>query len=256
MVKINKKKKKRISDRYQTRHQKRIIITSEDLTQTEYHLNETKTQIKNHNKLMQYFTNENITHHIYHNSIYYQRTLERHNLIVFYYGLQGYVSKVSYLNNSIFFPIITIESFLTDEQKTFFVNYLQQHSNPLQLVLCGFTQKKLISAKPQIFNHVISKCKRDGNIAFISNRISKEESLLLCEPIVLKTIEIDCEFIILKIKNEVINNLKFSIQQRSFEIVSEKMKESGSIDEMSFQTLSSVDKEKTQNSLSLKAFEE
>lgn len=248
MVKINKKKKKRISYHYQTRHQKRSIITSEHLTKTEFHLNETKTQHNNYNQLRQYFTNENITNHIYHTSIYYQRTLERHNLIVFSYGLQRYVSKVSYLNNSIFFPIITIESLLTDEQKTFFVNYLQQHSNPLQLVLCGFTQNKLITADPQMFIDVISNIKRDGNIAFISNRISKEESLVLCEPIVLKKIEIDCEFIILKIKNEVINNMKLSIQRKSFEIIDEKMKEDSIIDEMSSQTLSSVDKEKTQNS--------
>ena len=82
MVKINKKKKKRISYHYQTRHQKRSIIT-EHLTKTEFHLSETKTQYNKYNQLRQYFTNENITHHIYHTSIYYQRTLERNNLIVF-----------------------------------------------------------------------------------------------------------------------------------------------------------------------------
>lgn len=244
MVKTTKKKRKRISNRYRTHHQKHILITSNDLTQTEFHLNETKTQLSNYNRLMKYFSNENITHHINHNSIYYQRTLERNNLIVFSYGSQKYVTKVSYLNNSIFFPIITIESFLTDVQKTFFVNYIQQHSNPLQLVLCGFTQKKLITTKPQMFNDVISKLKRDGNIALISNRVSKEESLLLCEPIVFKKIVIDCEFIILKIKNEVINNIKYIIQQIYFEFISEKIKEGGSVDEMFLNTQSSVDKEK------------
>lgn len=190
-----------------------------ELNTTNFHLfSKTKAEIAKNKKITKFFSKEIISPSPSLSA--YERTL----IMMIAMKQEKFIFYVNYFNNSLSFPILSIKSFLTSSEKEKLFLYFKTKSL-LSFIICGFSQKKLITTSSNMFNF-ITMFKIDSKIALLNNKIYEGESLLLCDPRQCFNFDINCEFIIIKVKTSVIEYSEIDSVE-TFSVRGKKQEENG-----------------------------
>ena len=167
----------------------------------QFHIfNKTKTEVSTSKKLSRALSNDTVS------SESSLSTYDRYFIMSILHAQEKYVFYVNYYKDSIPFPILNIKEFLSNERKKTVVEYLNK-TNIVNNIVCGFTQKKIITSTGNMFNF-ITMFKMDAKIAVLTNAIFEDETLLLCEPRKGVGLDIDSEFVIVKVKSEILPKIE------------------------------------------------
>lgn len=192
-----------------------------DLKTTNFHFfSKTKAEIEKSKKIINFFSKESISPSPSFSAY------DRNKIMMIAMKQEKYIFYVNYINDSVHFQTLSIKSFLTSSQKEKLFLYFKEKSLLLSLIICGFSQQRIIVTSNNSMFDFITMFKIDSKVALLNNKIYEGESLLLCDPRKCFDFEINCEFIIVKVKTSVIEYTQIDSVE-TFSLLGEKQEENG-----------------------------
>ena len=171
------------------------------ISHRQFHLlHKTKTELSTSKKLSKFLSSDTISTD---SSL---STSSRYFIMSILHLKEKYVFYVNYYKDSIPFPILNIKEFLSNEMKRKVLDYLNK-TDIVNKIVSAFTQKKIITSSGNMFNF-ITMFKMDAKIAVLTNAIYEYETLLLCEPRKTIGLDINSEFIIVKVNSDILKTIE------------------------------------------------